>query len=399
MDNILILPKQTGQFDAFITSLKLYYDSYKRKEQWYSNNDFKAKILKELPYLAKGAKNPAYLVKQSELTRYFGLVFYDYKSYIGRAHITDEGIKFYEAYLNDNKELQLDIIMNSICNNSFGRNNTAVKSSNSDIDPPKLFLKSIIDMNGITKKSLAYLFYLTNNLEINYYDSIIELSKIDSNEVNIPEKFINKYNDIKFMILLEMIGIVKKKNKIYFLSDYVNDKYSDKIRNLSIYNKEPDIKYDESDENNKINIFYSEPYDLNSDLFQNENNRIPVKSTNNKKNERYKTNNRISKTVLDKSNYKCIIDNNHKTFKTKIEKQYMEPHHFIPMAAQKDFKINLDRIENIVSICPTCHCAIHYGNKETRFKLVEKIYKLKEKKLKEVGLNISLNDLFNKYYK
>ena len=92
--NKLIMPKQTGQIDAFIASLKLYYESYNRGEKWYSNENFKIKIQEELPYLAKGAQDGPYLVKQSELTRYFGLACYDYISHIGRAHITPRGIDF-----------------------------------------------------------------------------------------------------------------------------------------------------------------------------------------------------------------------------------------------------------------------------------------------------------------
>ena len=115
----LIMPKQTGQLDAFIASLKLFYESYKKGEEWYSNNDFKIKIQRELPYLSDGAQNGPYLVKQSELTRYFGLAIYDYSSSIGKTHITREGINFYEAYLANNKNLQIDIIMDSIFNKSF----------------------------------------------------------------------------------------------------------------------------------------------------------------------------------------------------------------------------------------------------------------------------------------
>ena len=37
----LIMPKQTGQKDAFYASLEIYYNSYKRGEDWYSNSDFK----------------------------------------------------------------------------------------------------------------------------------------------------------------------------------------------------------------------------------------------------------------------------------------------------------------------------------------------------------------------
>ena len=69
------------------------------------------------------------------------------------------------------------------------------------------------------------------------------------------------------------------------------------------------------------------------------------------------------------------------------------------MAYQKDFSINIDRIENIVSICPICHSAIHLGDMSTRLELLKKLFDEREEKLKRVGLNISFGELFSKYYK
>ena len=77
----------------------------------------------------------------------------------------------------------------------------------------------------------------------------------------------------------------------------------------------------------------------------------------------------------------------------------MEAHHLIPMASQKDFSINIDRVENIVSICPICHSAIHLGDEATRLELVKKLYDLREQHLKRAGLNITFGELFSKYYK
>ena len=138
---LLIMPKQTAQLDAFYASLEIYYKAFKKGEEWHSNVNFKKEIKKALPYLAAGAQDGPYLVKQSELTRYFGLVQYEY-SKPGKAHITDKGIRFYNAYLQNNLDLQLDIIMDSIFNLSFGRNNTAIQSSDSDVDAPKLLLQT-----------------------------------------------------------------------------------------------------------------------------------------------------------------------------------------------------------------------------------------------------------------
>ncbi len=414
MSKKLIMPKQTGQKDAFYASLQLLYNSYKNGEKWYSNERFKIEIQKLLPYLSKGAQDGPYLVKQSELVRYFGLAEYDYSSKPGKSHITDAGIRFYNAYLQNNDQLQRDILMNSIINNDFGRNNFAIQSSDSDIDPPKLFLKAIVDLDGITSKGLAYLLYVTHDLNINYNDAIIELSKSDNRDREIPIEVSNKYNDVKFTILLNALGIVTKNEDIYKLSEYTSNNYLEQIKHLSIYNKEPELvltlreEYDESlayliDEplltdidQNKIIESYA--YDITGEKFKLQNNRIPmpIKVGNRFK---YKTNPRISKTALEIANHICMGNHNHITFISKLGKPFMEAHHLIPMSAQKDFSINLDRIENIVSICPICHSAIHLGDDATRLELLKKLYDLKEKELKSVGINISFGELYTKYYK
>jgi predicted HNH restriction endonuclease len=411
------MPKQTGQKDAFYASLKLYYDSFMKGEQWYSNSDFKINIQKLLPYLSRGAKDGPYLVKQSELTRYFGLVYYDYSTRIGRAHITDRGIRFYNAYLQNNIKLQIDIIMESILNDSFGRNNTAIESSESDVDAPKLFLKSILDLSSITRKDLAYLLFVTHDKQVNYNDALCEFrSSAKEKEINIPKLVSNKYSDVKFTVLLSELEVCKSSNgKAYRLSEYVLEKYKDKINKLSIYNKEPEIVYTLKDELDlskedilkeetiediaKTQVISAFCYNINSDKFKRQNNRIPVPYKT-KYGIKYKTNPRISKTALQLVNFNCEHNpKSHTTFISKFGQQYMEAHHIIPMHAQKDFHINLDRIENITCICPICHSAIHLGNTAVRLEYLKKLYDLRIQRLKEVGLNISFGDLFTKYYK
>jgi len=77
----------------------------------------------------------------------------------------------------------------------------------------------------------------------------------------------------------------------------------------------------------------------------------------------------------------------------------MEMHHLIPMSAQDDFENNLDCIENIISLCPNCHSAIHYGNEEWRRTYLRSLHLKREKALKEAGIYISFEQLFDKYYK
>lgn len=131
------------------------------------------------------------------------------------------------------------------------------------------------------------------------------------------------------------------------------------------------------------------------------NNRMPEVG-NGIKSSRYKTDARITKTVLIKNDHKCeyalLSGLAHETFITKAGNTYQEGHHLIPMSAQKDFTVNLDREENIISLCPICHRAVHYGSKNEKQKILEKLYNDRINKLRDKGIDITIEDLINKYY-
>lgn len=412
MPHSLIMPKQTGRLDVFIASLKLFYDAHKSNDEWVSNEDYKIKIQKLLPSLSQGAQDAAYLVKQSELTRYFGFAFRDYPG--RKTKITERGIKFYDAFLNEDKALQYELIMDSIFNDSFGRNNTAIESSDSDVDAPKLFIKAMYDIGGISRKDLAYLLYVTHDKQVSYDDALIEFkSSNEDREINIPILVSNKYSDVKFTVLLTSLGVCVERGGKYLLSDEILIKYEKSIQKLSIYNKEPEIiltlneelqiadddSIEETQNITNKQIISSFAYDIVSEKFKRQNNRQPIPYKT-QKGIKYKTNPRISKTSLQLSKFQCQINpEEHITFISKLGQPYMEAHHLIPMHAQKDFSDNLDRIENIICICPTCHSAIHLGNDSVRLEYLRKLYELKIKEIQETGLKISFGDLFTKYYK
>ena len=113
-----------------------------------------------------------------------------------------------------------------------------------------------------------------------------------------------------------------------------------------------------------------------------------------------KKNAAIAKKVLVDCRYRCLCDSSHTTFITPKNAQYMEGHHLIPctVSNSEEFKgkSKLDREENIVCICPNCHRAIHFGNKETREMLITILYNEQKGKLFSVGLHIDLDELIAK---
>ncbi len=130
-------------------------------------------------------------------------------------------------------------------------------------------------------------------------------------------------------------------------------------------------------------------------------NRIPEQKSKSSST-RYKTDAKLARTVLKMNNYECenakLLGVEHKTFISKKGVQYQEAHHLIPMKAQKDFIQNLDVFENIVCLCPLCHKAIHNANRDGKLDILTRIYGAKISSLKSIGINVSLEDLYNNYY-
>lgn len=410
------MPKQTAKLDRFFYSLEIFYNAYRRNDPDVPNADFKQLITSHFEDL-RDRNDGAKIVKQSEMTRYFGMARHSYSG--NTTSITDRGISMYEAYKAGNSSTCVDLVVESILNDSFGRNNTAIKSSDADIDPPKLFTRGIIDLDGITRNDLALLLYYTHDMQLSYEDACMELKRVrsssgDATVIVTPEK-VNKYGDPKFSVFLSNIGFCEiDSDRKYQLTHYVVASYYQKLKGLSIYNQTPEIIHsanptmfvDTSTETKdtdcgntyKESVSQTVAYDMNSSTFDRQNNRIPQADSADRISHRYPTDTRLAKTALMLASYKCENDNGHITFISKSDTPFMEAHHLIPMTAQSDFSINIDRVENIVCLCPNCHSQIHYGSDSERRLILSKLYNMRREELEDVGLNISFEALFAKYY-
>ena len=69
-----------------------------------------------------------------------------------------------------------------------------------------------------------------------------------------------------------------------------------------------------------------------------------------------------------------------------------EAHHLVPRSYQKNYPNSLDVTANIVSLCSNCHNCLHYGSSDERNLILGKLYEDRKKRLKEVGLTITLNE-------
>ena len=105
----------------------------------------------------------------------------------------------------------------------------------------------------------------------------------------------------------------------------------------------------------------------------------------------------VARKALGKAKYQCEIDRSHVTFVGIHGKNYVEAHHLIPVSATKQLKLNLDFQDNIVSLCPNCHRAIHHANLIKRKELVEHLYLKRQGLFKSKGINLSLAEIAHFY--
>lgn len=100
--------------------------------------------------------------------------------------------------------------------------------------------------------------------------------------------------------------------------------------------------------------------------------------------------------ALAYADFVCEIDDRHPTFIRKSSsKNYVEPHHLIPMKYSEKYDNSLDVEANIVSLCSNCHNEIHYGRDyET---LLKKLYNARKDSLYKAGINVTFEELKEMY--
>lgn len=113
---------------------------------------------------------------------------------------------------------------------------------------------------------------------------------------------------------------------------------------------------------------------------------------------RYPTDPMVGLSAKIKANFKCEIDPMHSTFVSAATAQhYVEAHHLVPMSAQAGFEKTLDVTENIVSLCPNCHRAIHLAEASARVAMLISLHSSRQQNLARRGINVSVGELLKIY--
>lgn len=109
----------------------------------------------------------------------------------------------------------------------------------------------------------------------------------------------------------------------------------------------------------------------------------------------YPRNPLMARYALANAEHKCENNTDHDCFLRRNGLPYTEVHHLVPLCYYDEFDVSLDVPEIIVSLCSNCHNEIHYGLNADA--IITKLFYERKDKLKEAGIEISLDRLLKMY--
>lgn len=246
----------------------------------------------------------------------------------------------------------------------------------------------------ITSKSISintkFDNYFYENFMVKY--DIEEMNEILYRDVDYSY-FLYNIQDFNINLIDEPETLVQTKTYEEFANEKLNDK---EIIETEDSDEEKDDKYIEKiDDINENNV--------NTDVAVGAYKIAPIKHGKETVSEKYKRNPLLGKIAIQNAYYCCEHNSRHETFlSAKTHKNFMEAHHLVPVKFQQkiwnEYEINVDCVENIVSLCPTCHRAFHNGTKEVKAEIIESIYEKLLPRYKSIGFDISLEEI-KKLYK
>jgi len=240
------------------------------------------------------------------------------------------------------------------------------------------------------------LFIVTRNeISINpmyedyFYDNFIK-------SYDIEEMHENLYNDIDYAQFLYF----HQEFNINLIDEIVGHKTPEVIKTKTLPKAPTVIEWD--DERDYIKTVDSiKEEDINENIAKDAHKIVP-NEIKRKTGRKFKINPLLGKIAISKANYLCEFAKEHETFRSKrTGKNFLEGHHLVPVSKQieiwEQFSVNVDCVENIISLCPNCHRAIHYGDNETKNKMIEKLFEIRKEIYRKIGLELSLDDIKKMY--
>lgn len=249
------MPKNSALLNEIESVLKIYYEA----NDWISNDLYKTR----LKALIGDDQYSSSYTKKAQITSYFGFtVWQDIRNPQSFRRITPSGKQMYEALQKNDTEKVQEVLLEALEQVKFGRDNYGCPDSNTDIEPPTLFIRAILDLGYLTYREFAWLLWKLEDLGANYTDSLQELRKLRSQgPIQLGDEA-NKYADCKPIMILVRWGFLAEdesanasNGKHIVIADEVLKKYQPRLRNLKIYNIDKDIidasSFDFENDNNE----------------------------------------------------------------------------------------------------------------------------------------------------
>lgn len=235
----IVMPKNSALLNEIESVLQIYYEA----GDWLPNDEYKVK-LKSM--IGDDQYSSSY-TKKAQITSYFGFTIWeDINNPQSRRRITPSGRKMYEAIKAENTAAVQDVLMNALETVKFGRDNYGCPESSSDVEPPSLYVRAILDMGYLTYREFAFLLWKLVDLGANYTDALSELKSLRSRgSIELGEEA-NKYADCKPIMILVRWGFLAEDTtdtsggKHIVIAPEVLSKYKKRLRNLKIYNIDMD---------------------------------------------------------------------------------------------------------------------------------------------------------------
>lgn len=240
----IVMPKNSALLEEVEAVLKIYYDA----NDWLSNDEYK----RQLKNLIGDEQYASSYTKKAQITSYFGFTEWeDISNERSLRRITSRGKSFYEHLLSKDFDRINEDLLISLEENTFGRNNFGCPASDSDVEPPILFVRAILDLGYLTYKEFAYLLWKLEDCGGNYTDTKNEIiSMRQESSFTLPDAA-SKYTDAKPIMVLVRWGFLSEDEsnsnggKHIIINPKVLSKHRQRMLNLKIYNVDKDI----SDEN------------------------------------------------------------------------------------------------------------------------------------------------------
>lgn len=249
------MPKNSALLNEIESVLKIYYEA----NDWIPNDLYKTR----LKALIGDDQYSSSYTKKAQITSYFGFtVWQDIRNPQSFRRITPSGKQMYEALQKNDTEKVQEVLLEALEQVKFGRDNYGCPDSNTDIEPPTLFIRAILDLGYLTYREFAWLLWKLEDLGANYTDSLQELRKLRSQgPIQLGDEA-NKYADCKPIMILVRWGFLSEdesanasNGKHIVIADEVLKKYQPRLRNLKIYNIDKDIidasSFDFENDNNE----------------------------------------------------------------------------------------------------------------------------------------------------